>query len=237
MKVEEIQQLVDYYEDMIVTNFEMHFSRLVLMDFYEDGYDTRTEDEFYYEEYFERYEIGIRNLLLDLEEEMNDEFMDFKLRLIKLKRIIDTKLYKIDIEEKNNPLGIQRKRQFILNSNIDKDKFINILYEQLNNYKLINVDFKDFIIHFSNNYENKIQWLGTELQITNLITLLIENEYLTKKTNRFKYKLIESHFTNKKGEPFKRNQLSSVFTENKEKTFEDITNVILDEISTHLSLG
>lgn len=231
MKLEEIRQLVEYFEDKILINFEKHFNSLVLEDFYTGGFEERINDEFFYEEYYSKYEQQIINLLLDIENETSSDIYDLKLRLIKLKRLIDTRLSNVAIKTDEKPLRTTRKRQFIVNSNINKEKFIKTLYNQLIHYKLIDIIFEDFEIHFGNDWVNRIQWLGTELQITNLITLLIENKYLTTETKRFKHKLITSHFTNKKGETFKENQLSSVFAENKSKTFEDITNDILDEMS------
>jgi len=231
MRTKEITQLVEYFEDKIIINFDKHFSSLVLEDFYTGGFEERINDTFFYEEYYSQYEQQIINLLLEIENETSSEIFDLKIRLIKLKRIIDTRLSNSEKNIDEKPLRVTRKKQIILNSNIKKDKFITTLYDQLIHYKLIDIVFEDFEIHFRNDWVNKIQWLGTELQITNLITLLIENEYLTTETKRFKYKLISSHFTNKKGEPFKENQLSSVFAENKTKTFEDITNDILDEMS------
>jgi len=233
MKKEELKQLVEYFEDRILNNFEKHFSSLVLEDFYDGGFEERIKDEFFYEEYFSQYEQNIINLLLQIENETSSEFIDFKLRLIKLKRIIDTRLLSSEIEMKQDLLktGNKRNTQFLLNQNLDKEIFIKKVYDLLLINKLIDCSYVEFRTHFDNTWEGKIKWLGTILQITNFITLLIENNYLLDETKRFKNKLILTHFNNSKGEQFISNRLSSVFSDKKDMTFDDITNDILDELS------
>lgn len=233
MNFEEIKKQVEYLEDRVITNFAKYFSYLVLEDFYEGGYTDRIEDEFFYEEYFSRYEDEIINLLLSIGDEFDGEYPDLKLRLIKMKRVIDNHLSKISNDIENNSYRHNRTSNFLLSQKLDKEKFIDFLYNQLINNKLINASLKDFKNHFETEWNNKIQWLGTELQLVNLITLFIENEYLDSETVRFKNKLIASHFINKKGNPFIEKQLGSVFSDKKDSMFNDVTNTIMDEISTN----
>ncbi|WP_299114291.1 hypothetical protein [uncultured Winogradskyella sp.] len=234
MELKEVKALVEYFEDRIIKNFETHFSYLVLEDFYEGGYDDRIEDEFYYDEYYSKYESNIINLLLEIEDNMSSEYINLKLRLIKLKRIIDTRLSKI--ESNINPPIRSKKRnvQFILNPKIEKELFIKTLHILLLDFKLISSNFDNFKSHFDNNWHDKIQWYGTELQITNFITLLIEKGLLDIETQNFKNKLITAHFTNKKGNNYKEKQLSSVLADKKALVpNDDVILKIIQELSTN----
>lgn len=238
MKFKKIKKEVNYLEDRIITNFDKYFSGLVLLDFYEGGFEDRLEDSLFYEEYFSEYESTIVDLLFLIKEESDGEYLDIKLRLIKMKRIIDTYLSKVENDiDVNNNLNTKRRNNrnsnFLLNQKLDNEKFIKFLHNQLVINKLINTSIIIFENHFKNEWNSKIQWLGTELQLTNLITLLIENEYLDSQTKTFKNKLIASHFINKKGNPFIEKQLGSVFSDKKDSMFNDITNTIMDEISTN----
>ncbi|WP_139958352.1 hypothetical protein [Flavicella sediminum] len=235
MELQEIKTLVENFEDKIIHNFETHFSYLVLEDFYDGGYEDQIEDSFYYEEYFSRYSNDIINLLLETEDNMTSEFMEIKIRLIKLKRIIDTRLSKIKTNNNNPSRTKTRNTQFIFNSNINKENIINLIYTLLLNNKLINEDEDTFKSHFETNWDSKIRWLGTEIQLTHLITLLIENNILDNETQNFKYKVISSHFINKKENPYKEKQLSSVLADKRVMIpNDDITFKIIQEISTHL---
>lgn len=243
MKYKKAKNEVQYLEDKIVTDFETKFSYLVLEDFYEGGYEDITEDEFFYEEYFMRYHDRVVELLLEFEDNMEENFMELKIRLIKLKRIIDTKISSIEKAEDDihqeigKPKRIKNPNaQFLLNKNFDKDSFLSLLHKNLLDKELIEVDLNEFSSHFTNTWECKILWKGTEKQITNLINLLIENKYLRQKCNQFKYKIICSHFINKYGNSFKGKQLSKVYSFEKENMFEDVTNEIFDNISTNLTL-
>jgi len=76
--------------------------------------------------------------------------------LLKMKREIDTKLTKIthnlDVE---NPLRRNRRsNQFLIKAGIEKEKFIQILYNQLHTNKLIDVEYQKFRTHFDNNWVN-----------------------------------------------------------------------------------
>ncbi|QMU63035.1 MAG: tyrosine-type recombinase/integrase [Flavobacteriaceae bacterium] len=236
IELQEVKKKVEYFEDRILHNFETHFSYLVLDDFYGGGHRDRISGEWFYDEYFEQYENDIIELLLKIEHK-DEKYYDFQLRLIKLKRIIDTKLSKIENNnDTTNPLRINRKKSFLLNPDLNKKEFINFLYKVLIKNKLIDEKNDDFKFHFENQWDKKIQWLGTEFQITNLIDLLIENNYLNNETKRFRHQLVIHHFINKNGEPFKNNQLSKALSEDKHKAFEYITNDIIDEISTTIPL-
>ncbi len=237
MEFNEIKKLVEYYEDKIIINFEKYFSELVLMDFYEGGFEGRLADELYYEEYLEEYENGIIDLLLLIENEFSDEYQDFKMRLIKMKRVIDTKLSTVTLlsDEEKTSRTIGRKNQFLINSEIDKDKFITSLFDKLSSNNLINASFEIFKNHFLEKQSDKILWLGTELQITNLFSRLIEIKILDPETVNFKNKLIAYHFSNKSNKIFKEKQLGAVYSEKKESIpKDDIINKIIEEMSTHL---
>jgi hypothetical protein len=236
MKYKKAKIEVEYLEDKIVKDFETRFSYLVLEDFYEGGYEDITEDEFFYEEYFMKYHYRIVELLLELEDNMAEKFMELKIRLIKLKRIIDTKIsHLLQKKESAKPSRIkQPKPQFIINSNIESNNFIKALYDSLKSKKLINVNEEEFNLHFGNKWENKIQWFGTQLQITCLVSKLIERNFLHIETSNYKYKLIVSHFYNKSGKPFKAKQLGSIWSDKKEMLpIDDKIVNIIEEISTH----
>lgn len=231
MDIKDIEKIVNYLEDRIITNFEKHFNQLVIEDFYEGGFDQRIEDEFFYDEYFSRYENKIINTLLFLEDDMSEESQNFKLRLIKMKRIIDNNLSKIPKDEELNLFRHNRNSQFLLNQKLDNSKTIEELHNQLYSNKLIDSTLDNFKSHFNKNWDLKIQWLGTELQIVNFINLLIENDILDKETQNFKYKLIASHFTNKKGNNFNEKQLGSVYSDKKEMIpTDDITFTIIKNL-------
>ena len=220
MKFKDIKKQVDYLEDRVINNFDKYFSQLVLLDFYEGGFEDRLEDSLFYEEYFSDYESTIIDLLFHIKEESNVESLDLKLRLIKMKRIIDTYLSKVinnesDVDNPNIKRKHNRNSNFLLNQNLDTEKLIEFVHKQLFTNKLIDISLNNFKSHFKNEWDSKIQWLGTELQLTNFITLLIENEYLDSETKRFKNKLIALHFTNKKGNSFNEKQLGSVFSDKK----------------------
>ncbi|MBM6500197.1 hypothetical protein [Flavobacterium macrobrachii] len=235
MEYQEIKKLVEYFEDRIIINFEKHFNQLVIMDFYEGGYNDRIEDEFFYNEYFEKYEKGVVDLLMLIENEFSDEYQDFKFRLIKMKRVIDNHLTKINDAVVIENFKHTRNTQFLLNQNLNTKTLINSLYNQLNNNKLIDIDLEDFKNHFNDNWNVKIKWLGTELQITNLINLLIKNDVLDKETSNNKYLLIKNHFVNKNNKPFNPKQLGAVYSEKNESIpKDDIIYKIIEEISTHL---
>lgn len=235
MKIEEVKKLVEYFEDRIIINFEKHFNQLVIMDFYEGGYNNRIEDEFFYDEYFEKYEKGVIDLLLLIENEFSDEYQDFKFRLIKMKRVIDNHLTKINDDVVIENFKHTRNTQFLLNQNFNSENIINSLYNQLTINKLIDINLEDFKNHFNDIWNVKIKWLGTELQITNLINLLIKNDILDKETSNNKYLLIKNHFVNKNNKTFNSKQLGAVYSEKNESIpKDDIIYKIMDEISTHL---
>lgn len=214
MDFEEIKNQVEYLEDRVITNFEKYFSYLVLEDFHSGGYNDRIADEFFYEEYFSRYEDAIRSLLLLIGNNFSEEYADFELRLIKMKRVIDSKLLK---SEETSDISVRNKRvvTFLISDGIDKNLFISAFYNLLFDNKLIDINQDDFNLHFNDDW-NKIKWLGTEIQITNLISSLIDKKFLDPETNNSKYKLISAHFINKNGKPFNEKQLGSVYSEKKE---------------------
>lgn len=214
MNYKEIEALVNYYEDRIKTNFDEHFNQLILEDFYDGGFEDRIEDNFFYHEYFTKYELGIINLLLEIET-YNDEYKSFKIRLVTLKRIIDNKLLKYGNTDLSEPKRNKRVESFLINSNIDKPKFIQTFYDLLFENKLIDVNSNDFKTHFSNDW-SKMKWHGTEIQITNLFSNLVDKKILDPETGNFKYKLIATHFLNKNSKPFIEKQLGSVYSEKKE---------------------
>lgn len=235
MNSNEIKKLVEYYEDKILTNFEINFNELVLMDFYEGGFEDRIEDEFFYEEYFSRYEQGIIDLLFSIENKFDEETQNLKLRLIKLKRIIDNNLAKSIKVDNNKDFRVKRKSQFLLNQTVDKEGFIELLYSKLTDNKLINISINDFKKHFTLDWDSKIQWLGTELQLTNLIYLLIKDKYLESETETFRHKLVCTHFINKGGKDFKEKQLGAVFSEKKDTIAnDDVIFKIIYEMSGKL---
>ena len=128
--------------------------------------------------YFRTYEQGIINLLLEIEDCFDDECQSMKLRLIRMKRKIDTYMSKVKkTEDEEVSFKYKRKSQFLLNSNIDQEFFIKTLHQKLSENKLLVDDFETFKKHFSIDWDKKIQWLGTELQLSNLILLLIQDKY------------------------------------------------------------
>jgi hypothetical protein len=230
MNFKKTETQVSYYEDRITTNFEKHFNYLVLEDFYDGGYNDRIEDTFFYNEYFSIYHNGIINLLLEIEN-TSEEYIPLKIRLISLKRIIDNKLSMVENSNANKILRNKRAISFLISSNIDKNRFVEILYNQLYENKLIDVNLDDFKTHFKEEWDN-IKWLGTEIQITNLISNLIDKKYLDAETQNFKYKLITTHFSNKRGKPFNEKQLGTVYSEKKEAIpKDDIILKIISEMS------
>lgn len=236
MTFQEIKELVEYYEDRIIINFEKYFSELVLMDFYEGGYEGRLSDELYYEEYFEEYENEIIDLLLSIENEFSYEYQNFKMRLIKMKRLIDTKLSTVTLvsNEEKISRAVGRKNQFLINPKIGKEQFIQTLFDKLISNNLISTTSEIFKNHFFVKCNDRIQWLGTELQITNLFSRLIEIKVLDPETVNFKNKLIAFHFTNRNNKLFKEKQLGAVYSEKKESIpTDDIINKIIEEMSTH----
>jgi hypothetical protein len=83
----------------------------------------------------------------------------------------------------------------------------------------------------------KIQWLGTEIQISNFFSRLINLKILDPETDNFRNKLIATHFLNKNNNSFKEKQLGAVYSEKKEFIpTDDVTNKIIREISTHFKL-
>ncbi|WP_299177110.1 hypothetical protein [uncultured Chryseobacterium sp.] len=235
MNSNEITKLVEYYEDKILTNFDTNFNELVLMDFYEGGFEDRIEDEFFYKEYFLRYEQGIIDLLLSIEDKFDETTQNLKLRLIKLKRIIDNKLAKSIKVDENKDFRVKRKSQFLLSQTIDKEEFVALLYSKLTDNKLIDIGINDFKKHFTLDWDSKIQWLGTELQLTNLIFLLIKDKYLESETETFKHKLVCTHFINKRGNEFSEKQLGGVFSEKKNTIAnDDVIFKIMYEMSSKL---
>uniref|UniRef100_UPI00227C1012 hypothetical protein n=1 Tax=Sinomicrobium oceani TaxID=1150368 RepID=UPI00227C1012 len=127
----EVKEKVEYLEERILHNFDKYLNYLVLEDFYDGGYEERIDDEWFYEEYFESYEKDIINLLLEIGEE-DKEYYDFQLRLIRLKRIIDTKLNKLSkAPGETEPVRRSRISYFILDKKIKKDEFIESLYNGL----------------------------------------------------------------------------------------------------------
>lgn len=238
MELYEIKELVNHFEEKIITKFEENFSELVLSDFYGGGYDERIEDEFFYDEYFEMFEEDIINLLRYIEDCYDDEYFELKIRLIKMKRKIDTYMCKLEKRNSNDgSLRVNRKSQFILNNKIVKEYFIEILHDKLIQNKLISDDLKTFRKHFDIKWDDKIQWLGTEIQICNLFHLLIENKFLRIETQNFKHKLVCNHFINRKGNVFKEKQLGSVFSDKKVLIPDDdviikIIEELVEEMST-----
>lgn len=240
MELEEIKRFVGYLEDRIIINFEQYFSELILMDFYEGGFEARLSDELYFEEYFEQHESDIINLLLLIENEFDDEYENLKMKLIKMKRIIDTKLSMVSLEsdnEKKIRTLSRRNISFLINTEINKEEFIQTLFKKLTLNNLINSTSENFKNHFSDNWNEKIQWLGTEIQISNFFSRLINLKILDPETDNFRNKLIATHFLNKNNNSFKEKQLGAVYSEKKEFIpTDDVTNKIIREISTHFKL-
>lgn len=226
MKTQEIKQLVEYFEDRIVKNFETHFSYLVLEDFYDGGFEDRIEDEFFYEEYFSRYESKIIDLLLLIESNEDNIYIDFKLRLIKLKRIIDNYLLKSD-ETTDKKHRVPRAKKFLFTDY----KILDTLYSKLFENKLIELSNNNFKDILSNKSDDKIQWLGTEIQITNLINLLIIHNHLDGENSNQKYLLISHYFINKQNNSFRPKQLAAVYSE---KVSSIPADDIINKIVTHL---
>jgi hypothetical protein len=229
MKEDELKKLVEYYEERILTKFDYHFNKLVLEDFYEGGYEMRIEDEWFYDEYFDKYEDGIINLLKEIED---DEYHNYKLRLIKLKRTIDNHLTKLNKEPNSTPIRQSRISYFILLSNIDKNKFTDLLHSKLTSHNYIECTLDNFIQLFQKNTEiDKVKWKGNELQITYLFNHLIK--YMDKEVNNSKYKLIQTYFNNKSGNNFKAKQIGSVYAEKKDIfPSDDPILMVLKEMST-----
>lgn len=220
MDYSDINSKVIFFEDRILYNFDKYFNYLVLEDFYTGGHEDRIDDEWFYEEYFEEYEKGLINLLMDIEDK-GEEYYNLQLRLIKLKRIIDTKLNKINKnDEESYPKRRKRISYLILNENIDSDRFIELLYNKLNHKNFINCSISDFRNLFTDVSERKkIQWTGTESQITFFINKLII--FLDKESGNNKYELITRLFINRNSKKFKPKQLSTVYSERGENIASD----------------
>ncbi|NIK91166.1 hypothetical protein GZ212_03290 [Mangrovimonas sp. CR14] len=233
----EASRLVEYYEDRIIYNFEKYFNELVLDDFYGGGFRDRIEDSFFYDEYYEQFEEEIIELLLKIKNIDNSEFEDLRLRLIKLKRIIDTKLIEIGKSpSQNKPVRESRIGYFMIKDNINSKELISVLYEELKSKKLVECSKEDFESLFKVTKQgNKIQWKGTERQITYLICSLLA--YFDNEIGSRHFKLIESLFTNKSGKTFKSKQLSSVYHEKADSIPPNDKIVkIVNNISTHFPL-
>lgn len=226
MKAQEIRQLVEYLEDRILNNFEIHFSYLVLEDFYSGGFEDRIRDEFFYEEYFSRYESKIIDLLLLMEDNEDNVYKDFKIRLIKLKRTIDNYLLKSD-ETTDQEHRVPRAKKFLFNDS----ETLDTLHSKLIENKLIELSDSNFKDILSNKSNEKIQWLGTEIQITNLINLLITHNYLDGENSNQKYSLISNYFTNKQNKPFRAKQLAAVYSDKSSSIPDDD---IINKLVTHL---
>lgn len=237
MELNEVKKLVEYFEDRIINKFDEHFNYLVLEDFYSSGGDVgRLNDEWFYEEYFSRYEEDIIELLNDINFD-DENYFDFQLRLIKLKRIIDTKISKV---KKDDNVGIparkSRSTSFIINPKIDNHKFIKSLYKSLKSNNFISDSEEQFNLIFNDKFypNDKIHWKGTELEITTLFNSIIENNCFDEEIKKFKFKSISKYFTNKKGNDFRPSQLNSVYHEKKDMILDDnpIFKVI-SEMSTY----
>lgn len=235
MKEEELKKLVEYFEERVLTKFDYHFNKLILEDYYEGGYEMRIEDEWFYEEYFEQYEDNIINLLMSIEDE---DYYDYKLRLIRLKRIIDTKLSKFNkevekVDNSNPPTKQTRINHFLLLTTIDKVDFILKLHTNLTTHNFIECNIEEFSEMFSKKSTvNKIHWKGNEHQITHLINHLIN--FMDKEVNNNKLKLITLYFINKYGNRFKAKQLGTVYSEKKDLLpMDDPIINICQEMSTH----
>ena len=110
-----------------------------------------------------------------------------------------------------------RIKSFFIHHDIDKDKFIEKLYNLLQEYKFIESDLNSFKSIFLDDYRvaKKIEWKGTEIQITMFIATLIDNDFLDAEVNKFKYLLLGNYFLNRKGQEFTAKQLGSVYSRNK----------------------
>ncbi|PIE50510.1 MAG: hypothetical protein CSA38_02620 [Flavobacteriales bacterium] len=237
MNKSEIKKLVEHFEDKVLINFDTHLSYLVLEDFYSGGYNDRIEDEFFYDEYFKKYEKNIISLLLHIEYKMDSDYMDFKIRLIKLKRIIDNHFIKIGKSPTQiRPIRQSRITYFHLKDNIDKNKFVSLLYDELTSKNFIDCPvqvFEELFNEMPNRF--KVQWIGTELQLTLLVNSLLG--YFDSDVSKQHYKLTTNLFVNKKGNDFKPKQLSSVYTEKVDLIKpNDPVHKIIEKISTHLPL-
>lgn len=228
MKFKEIENSTKTLKDKLVTNFEYHFNKFLLQDFYEDGWESDIDkfDEYLY---FDNFSEKVNHLLFNIEElypyntipdfdsyfnNLPDDVKEIQIELISLKRLIDSKSLKIINERTNELINGERSTSILINLNINRDKFIQTLYNLLFENKLIAVNSETFNTHFDKQW-TRAKWLGTEIQITTLVSNLIENKYLDAETQNFKYKIISSHFLNKKGKPFNEKQLGAVYSEKK----------------------
>lgn len=256
MEFNEINALVDYYEERIKTNFDFHFNNLVIEDFYEGGGDVgRITDEEFYEEYFIQKENAIIYLLNEIGD-YGEEFYGLQNRLIHLKRIIDNKMARVPKDEVDfdgvpqkvllpnlkpseihNPFNRNRDDSFVINPKLNRNKFIETLFKSLKDYNFISTSKQKFITIFEDTFypTNKIQWKGTELQITTLFSNLIDLGYFDVETNNYKYKLISTYFINKRGNDFRPKQLGSVYADkNVLIPADDSILKVIEEMSTHI---
>jgi len=255
MKFNEVNALVEYYEERIKTNFDFHFNNLVLGDFYEGGGNVgRITDEEFYEEYFNQKENALIYLLNEISEE-GEEFYGLQNRLIHLKRIIDNKMTKIpkdeidfdDVPQKvhlpilkyreiHNPYNRSRDDSFIINPKLDRTLFIDTLFKSLKGYNFISTTKEKFDPIFKDVFypTNKVQWKGTELQITTLINNLIDLGSLDAVMHNYKFKLISTYFINKKGNDFRPKQLGAVYADKNVLIPDDDSILkVIEEMSTH----
>lgn len=252
MEYREVKALVEYYEERIKTNFDYYFNQLVLMDFFESDCECTSEDVSYYQAYFSEYNEALVYILIEIKDE-GEEFYDLKLRLIHLKRIIDNKIALIpkgdliDFEEsqhihlpslnnKSNPFNKGRDESFIINPKIDQQKFIKTLHKHLAEYNFITDSYERFKSIFEKPFypTSKVIWCGTELQITYLISSLIDNGLFDIEVGNYKFKLISICFKNKKENDFRPKQLGTVHSEKKHFLAEDdAIRTVINEMSTH----
>jgi len=255
MEFNEVKALVEYYEERINTNFDYHFNNLVLSDFYEGRCDVgRITDEEFYEEYFIQKESAIIYLLNEISNE-GKEFYGIQNRLIHLKRIIDNKMAKVpkdeidfdDVPQKvhlpilksseiHNPYNRSRDDSFIINPKLDRTLFIDTLFKSLKNYNFISTSKEKFSLISEDVFfpTNKVQWKGTELQITTLINNLIDLGSLDIVMHNYKFKLISTYFINKKGNDFRPKQLGAVYADKNVLIPDDDSILkVIEEMSTH----
>jgi len=71
MDLDDLERKVKFYEGRVLTNFDIHFNQLVLEDFYGGGYELRIEDEWFLEEYFNKYEDEIYYKIIPVDFDFN----------------------------------------------------------------------------------------------------------------------------------------------------------------------
>jgi hypothetical protein len=243
MNLKHIKEEIKGLKKKCIEEVDYHFNKYVLDDLVDYGevYSLIDDIDLYGYWCGNALQINfiINSLLSDTSNESKEK-EEILIQLIGIKRVIDTKLLELRIEDKDqilSDLGIRIKSMVnpFLQLNVDekiKEKTINNFHELLVQHGLISNSIDEFKQHFypSSSIIKPIDWKETQIQLVGLLKEMIEKKFLIGSSKQLS-SIIKKHFTHK-GTAIKEGNISvyssNIININSDKKFDKIVPVIIE---------